>query len=425
MRDDVQLEDHAPSTRRPQRARPPFDCIALLLQGGGALGAYQGGVYEGLAEAGLHPDWTAGISIGAINAALIAGNPPEQRVEKLRRFWEVVTSPNPEWQFARMAFGRATAARDAGDFAMLPAPLDLWGNANAYRVLPEGDDARSLLNQWNAARALFLGASGFFAPRPLTPWLWPKGSTEATSYYDTRPLRTTLERLVDFDRINSDGMRLSVGAVNVRSGNIVYFDSTTHRIGPEHIMASGALPPGFPAVEIEGEHYWDGGLISNTPLRWVVDSLPQHDTLAFQVDLWSAAGEFPRNMAQVSTRQKEIQYSSRTRAESDRFREVQVLRNALSRLIEKLPEELAASPEVAILRPATEHKVWNLIQLIYRSRDYEGDSKDYEFSRRSMEDHWRAGYNDTIRTLRYPEVLERPKSRDGVFMFDVAEHGRE
>jgi NTE family protein len=395
MRDDVQLENHSPvrSKRHRFRGRPPFDCIALLLQGGGALGAYQAGVYEALAESDLHPDWTAGISIGAINAAIIAGNPPDERVEKLRQFWEIVTSP-----------------------------LGYGGDVTA---LLKGDAARSVLNQWSACRALTAGASGFFEPRPLTPWLWPRGSIEATSYYDTRQLRTTLERLVDFDRINSGEMRLSVGAVNVRTGNFVYFDTTTHHIRPEHVMASGALPPGFPAVEIDGEHYWDGGLVSNTPLRWVVENEPERDTLAFQVDLWSSRGELPRNMAQVPTRQKEIQYSSRTRAESNRFREMQILRSALSRLIEKLPEELAASPEVEILRPASQPKVWSLIQLIYRSKEYEGDSKDYEFSRRSMEDHWRAGYHDTIRTLRHPEVLERPRSLDGVSMFDVAEHGRE
>jgi NTE family protein len=423
MRNDVQLENrlkhHWPC------GRPPFECIALLLQGGGALGAYQGGVYEGMAEAGLHPDWTAGISIGAINAALIAGNPPEERVEKLREFWELVTSPYPQWRFPLMPTGRLTSSEENGAAATLPSQHELAGRDNYFTSLLEGDAARILLNQWSAGRALSLGAPGFFAPRPLMPWLWPHGTIEATSYYDTRPLRATLERLVDFDRINRGAMRFSVGAVNVRTGNFVYFDSTTHRIGPEHVMASGALPPGFPAIEIDGEHYWDGGIISNTPLRWVVENEPHRDTLAFQVDLWSSRGEAPRNMAQVPTRQKEIQYSSRTRAESERFREIQVLRNALSRLIEKLPEELAASPEVATLRRATQPKAWNLIQLIYRSKEYEGDAKDYEFSRRSMEERWRAGYHDTTRTLKHPEVLERPSSPDGTFMFDVAEHGRE
>ena len=286
MRDDVQHHNR-PQARFWPRGRPPFERIALLLQGGGALGAYQGGVYEALAEAGLHPDWTAGISIGAINAALIAGNPPEERADRLRRFWELVSSP---------------------------------GYGDGLAPLLNGDSGRTLLNQWSAGQALSLGAPGFFAPRLLTPWLCPHGSIEATSYYDTRPLRATLEQLVDFDRINSGAMRFSVGAVNVRTGNIAYFDSTTHRIRPEHVMASGALPPGFPAVEIEGEHYWDGGLISNTPLSWVVDNHPHRDTLAFQVDLWSSRGALPRNMAQVPTRQKEIQYSSRTRAESNRFR---------------------------------------------------------------------------------------------------------
>jgi NTE family protein len=401
------LTDRNPVSEHPRRrGRPPFERIALLLQGGGALGAYQAGVYQGLAEAALHPDWTAGISIGAINAALIAGNPPEDRVAKLRQFWELVTSTDPYWQF--------------------PPSSTAEGNGLMAQLDPsKGDVVRALSNQWSAARALCLGAPGFFMPRLLTPWLWPHGSTEATSYYDTQALKSTLERLVDFDRINSGAMRFSVGAVNVRTGNFVYFDTATHRIGPEHVMASGALPPGFPAVEIDGEHYWDGGLVSNTPLSWVVDNLPHRDTLAFQVDLWSAQGELPRKMAQIQARQKEIQYSSRTRAELNRFREIQFLRGALSRLIDKLPAELAASPDVDILRPASEPKVWNLVQLGYHSKKYEDDTKDYEFSRRSMEDHWQAGYHDTVRTLRHPEVLERPLSPDGVFTFDIAEHGRE
>ena len=404
------LTDRNPVSEHPQRrGRPPFERIALLLQGGGALGAYQAGVYQGLAEAGLHPDWTAGISIGAINAALIAGNPPEDRVAKFRQFWELVTSTDPYWQFPP-----SSTAEGNDNIATLLAQFDP----------SKGDVVRALSNQWSAARALCLGAPGFFMPRLLTPWLWPHGSTEATSYYDTQSLKSTLERLVDFDRINSGAMRFSVGAVNVRTGNFVYFDNTTHLIRPEHVMASGALPPGFPAIEIDGEHYWDGGLVSNTPLSWVVDNLPHRDTLAFQVDLWSAQGELPRKMAQIQARQKEIQYSSRTRAELNRFREIQFLRGALSRLIEKLPAELAASPEVDILRPASEPKVWNLVQLGYHSKKYEDDTKDYEFSRRSMEDHWQAGYHDTIRTLRHPEVLERPRSPDGVFTFDIAEQGR-
>jgi NTE family protein len=392
------------------KPRPPFERIALALQGGGALGAYQAGVYQALAEAGLHPDWVAGISIGAINAAIIAGNPPASRVDKLREFWELVSRPQMQW------LGHSLLVPDGGGRA---------GNPPDAGPSLKGDVARSLFNQWAATSVLWLGVAGFFTPRAVSPWLWPDGSMEATSYYDTRPLEQTLERLVDFDRINDGPMRLSVGTVNVRTGDFVYFDTTTHRIGPRHILASGALPPGFPAVEIDGQHYWDGGLVSNTPLGWMVDVGPPKDTLVFQVDLWSAGGQFPRNMARVATRQKEIQYSSRTRAESNRFKELQRFKNQVAELLARLPPELAGSPEAARLRPLCERKVGNLIQLIYHSKDYEGDSKDYEFSRPSIAERWRTGYHDTVRTLRHPEVLERPAAPEGVFIFDVARHGRE
>ena len=370
------------------RPRPPFERIALLLQGGGALGAYQAGVYEALAEANLHPDWIAGISIGAINGALIAGNAPEARVDKLRAFWGRVTArPCRHWS-ERLFVGKSDAVRQ-------------W------------------LNQMSANLALVSGASGFFSPRFPAPWLHPAGTVDATSIYDTRDLKATLEQLIDFDRLNTRAIRLSIGAVNVRSGNLVYFDNATHAIGPEHIMASGALPPGFPAIEIEGEHYWDGGLVSNTPLQWLGDSQPRRDTLAFQVDLWSARGELPRTIAEVSTRQKEIQYSSRTRAGTDNFKYVQRLRRAMADLLEKLPEPLQKGPEAQLLRPAAERKVYNIVHLIYRARNYEGHSKDYDFSRSSMEEHWSAGYHDAVRTLRHPEVLQRPTNHEGVFAFDL------
>jgi NTE family protein len=369
----------------------PFECVALVLQGGGALGAYQAGVYEALAEAGIYPNWVAGISIGAINCALIAGNAPEARVDKLRAFWEEITSN----------------------------PWNEWSSA------PSGDATRLWQNQWSSSLALIAGSPGFFAPRYPPPWFYPAGTVNATSLYDTSRLRTTLERLVDFDRLNAAPIRLSIGAVNVRSGNFVYFDTQTHTIGPDHIMASGALPPGFPPIEIEGEQYWDGGLVSNTPLDWVVESQPHFDTLAFQVDLWSARGELPRSLMEVSTRQKEIQYSSRTRASTDSFKRIQRLRRVMADLLDKLPEELGRSPEAALLRKVADRKVYNIVHLNYRPKDYEGPAKDYEFSRRSMEDHWRAGYYDAVRTLRHPEVLEQPANQEGVFTFDLAVDGRE
>jgi NTE family protein len=389
------MPNSRPSNRKTHvpTERPLFERIALLLQGGGALGAYQGGVYQALTEANLHPDWVAGISIGAINSALIAGNPPERRVERLRAFWETVSTPPP---------GIAYFGLDLGD-----------------------ETTHRLVNQARAFGTLVAGAPGFFTPRLPPPYLHPPGSPGALSYYDVTPLKATLERLADFDRINSGEMRFSVGAVNVRSGNFVYFDNMTHRIGPEHVIASGSLPPGFPPTVIDGEHYWDGSLVSNTPLQWVLDSRPRVDTLVFQIDLWNARGELPRDLMEAESRQKEIRYSSRTRAATDQFKKQQLLRRAAAKLLSLIPPELQQIPEVDLLAGEADEKVYNLIQLIYHARNYEGTSKDYEFSRRTMNEHWQSGYNDAVRTLRHPEVLLRPENMDGVFTFDLAVDGRD
>jgi NTE family protein len=385
-----------------QQQRPQFECIALLLQGGGALGAYQAGVYEALAEAGIHPDWVAGISIGAINSALIAGNAPGKRVEKLREFWELVT----------VDVASVAAVRGITQWIQPFMPV-------------EGDAARSLNSRINASWAALRGVPGFFVPRLPSALLYPHGATEAASLYDTSLLRSTLESLVDFDRINSDAVRFSVGAVNVRTGNFVYFDTTTHTIRPEHVMASGALPPSFGAIEIEGDYYWDGGLVSNTPLQWVLDSRPRLNTLAFQVDLWSATGSIPGNLNQVETRRKDIVYSSRTRAGTDSFKYAQRIRNTVADLLAKLPDDLKSGPEAKVLSDIADRKGYNIVHLIYRARKHESHSKDYDFSRSSMEAHWRAGYNDTIRTLRHPKVLEPPSSSEGVVSFDLEHDGRE
>src|SRR5215467_14575464 len=369
--------------------RPPFERIALVLQGGGALGAYQGGVYQALAEADLHPDWVAGISIGAINSALIVGNPPEKRVEKLREFWEAVSTS--------------------------PLGLPYFSSLS----IPD-DSVRSLLNQTRALNILLFGAPHFFAPRFPPPMPWDVSRANAISYYDVAPLKATLERLVDFDRVNAGGTRLSVGAVNVRTGNFVSFDTSTHRIAPAHILASGSLPPGFPATEIDGEYYWDGGIVSNTPLQWVLDSRPRRDTLAFQIDLWSAAGELPRNLADADVRAKEIRFSSRTRAGTDLYKYTQKLRLAFATLVERLPDELRKLPEVAMLAAAADDKVCNIVHLIYRSKKYEGSAKDYEFSRRTMEEHWLAGYRDTVHSLGHPEIFVPPNRLEGVRTFDFS-----
>jgi NTE family protein len=371
-----------------------FEQTVLLLQGGGALGSYQAGVYQALAEANLHPDWVAGISIGAINAALIAGNPPERRVEKLREFWEAVSTP----------------------------PL---GVPYLASIDIKDDVIHRVINQTRALAIMMFGAPHFFTPRLLSPMFWPSPNAEQLSFYDVAPLKATLERLVDFDRLNAGGMRFSVGAVNVKTANFVYFDSTTHRIGPAHIIASGSLPPGFPATEIDGEYYWDGGLVSNTPLQWVLDSRPRLDTLAFQIDLWSARGELPLNLGEAEVRLKEIQFSSRTRAATDQYKRAQRLRIAVAILLEDIPAELRDHPEVQMLAAEADEKVCNIVHLIYNAKNYEGIAKDYEFSRRTMQEHWAAGYEDVVNAISHPEVMQLPDKMEGVRTFDWAHYRQE
>jgi NTE family protein len=383
---DTRLADQAPP-EAPKPSGTPFESVVLVLQGGGALGAYQAGAYEALVEHGVEPTWLAGISIGAINSAIIAGNKPGDRVAKLRAFWEMVSADNTGWN-------------------------DYWS------AFPGADVARNLANQYSAGVVLVNGVSGFFAPRYPPAPLQPKGAIAATSWYDTHVLRATLERLVDFDRINAAQTRLSIGAVNIRTGNFAYFDNAKDKIGPAHVMASAALPPGFPAVEIDGEFYWDGGMVSNTPLDWVLSSPRRLDTLVLQIDLWSARGALPRDLAEVAVRMKEIQFSSRTRAATDQFRHAQALRAAFNRLLAKLPPELAQTPEAKLLARQSDPAVYNLVQLVYRSPTYEGQSKDYEFSRQAMEEHWRAGYRDSQKTLAHPQVLTLPTEPSQVRVFD-------
>jgi NTE family protein len=372
------------------RVNARFEQTVLVLQGGGALGSYQAGVYQALAESNLHLDWVAGISIGAINSALIAGNPPEKRVERLREFWEAVST----------------------------SPLGLPYFPSL--VIPD-DTTHSLLNKTRALGILLFGAPDFFTPRLPPPMPWEVTRADAVSFYDVSPLKITLERLVDFDRINAGGTRLSVGAVNVRTGNFVYFDTTTHRITPAHIIASGSLPPGFPATEIDGEYFWDGGVLSNTPLQWVLDSRPRRDTLAFQIDLWSSQGELPRNLADADVRAKEIRFASRTRVATDLYKYTQKLRIAFATLLEQLPHELRGLPEVALLAAEANKKVCNIVQLIYRAKKYEGSAMDYEFSRRTMEEHWLAGYRDAVDSLSHQEIFEPPDRLEGVRTFDYSE----
>jgi len=373
-------------------ARPQtheFDTIALLLQGGGALGAYQGGVYEALAEENIEPSWVCGVSIGAVNGAIIAGNKPADRVLKLREFWESITT-NSQW------FGE-----------------NLFDNL----VEKSGVAAHSLWNQIYANSFIWGGVPGFFKPHTRLPFFYPEGTLDATSYYNTKDFKATLEKYINFDLLNDPKIRFSISAVNVRSGNYVIFETPDTIIGPEHIMASGALPPGLPAVEIDGEYYWDGGLISNTPLQWVLDK-HERDALIFQVDLWNSQGRFPSNMADVITRQKEIQYSSRTRAITTHFSTAQKLRHNFAELYKKLPEKLKDSNEVRVLLEASDTHEYNIVHLIYRAKAYEDFAKDYQFSRANMIEHWKSGYADTKESLKHKEIYKKPKNAEGIKIFD-------
>jgi len=378
--------------KTPIRTRHGFDRVALLLQGGGALGSYQAGVYEALAEADLEPDWVAGISIGAINAALIAGNAREERVARLREFWDEVSS----------------------------APLGMFSIPHVPQVDFQQDFVRRMVNQSRAMGIAMFGAPGFFSPRSPLELTMPAATPDRLSIYSVDRLQRTLERLVDFDRINAGPMRLSVGATNVQTGNFVYFDTTTHTIKAKHIMASGALPPGFPATEVDGEYYWDGGIVSNTPLEWVLDSRPREDTLAFQVDLWNAKGELPKDFTGAQVREKEVRFSSKTRAATDRYKYAQKLRIAMANLLKDMPADLRNSPDAKLLAAEADDRVCNIVQLIYESKAYEGVSKDYEFSRRTTNEHWRVGYEDTLRTLSHGEALIPPDRHVGVRTFDLA-----
>ena len=371
----------------PARALP-----VLVLQGGGALGSYQAGAYQALCRFDFEPEWVAGISIGAVNAAIIAGNDRDKRVEKLKEFWNMVSAPVP------------------------------------WKPLGSSDRSRSVFNETSAAIIATFGVPGFFTPRIPPAPLWPPGHPESQSYYDTAPLKRTLERLVDFDRINDLKVRLSVGAVGVTTGNFRYFDNFEFRklgkkIGPEHIMASGALPPGFPSVEIEGEHYWDGGISSNTPLDYVLDAETDRDLLIFQVDLFSARGLLPQTLLEAAEREKDIRFSSRTRMNTDKNREIHNARRAVRDLISKLPDYLKNDPSVEYLSKAAKENTVTVVHLIYRSKNYETSSKDYDFSHLAMVEHWNAGARDVHLSMRHKDWLERPQSGETMVTYDLTGDG--
>jgi NTE family protein len=359
---------HTSTGRRRARAMPLPEQVALVLQGGGALGSYQAGVFEGLADAAVPIDWVAGISIGAVNAALIAGNPPERRVAALRAFWGEMTSALP-----------------------------------SFPLYPD-DQLREAVHEWSAGFVAMAGVPGFFGPRFVPPMFATPGSCGALSFYDSAPLAKTLDDLVDWDLVNDGPMRLSVGAVDIESGNFRYFDSATERLDARHVMASGALPPGLPPVEIDGKWWWDGGLVSNTPLQHVLDH--QTDSLlVFQVDLFSAAADRPRTIMDVMAREKEIRFSSRTRQVTDELIRLRKERELIRKVLAKLPPDLREDAEVEALAALAKEQPVSLVHLIYRANAWEGGSRDFEFSARTMREHWTAGEAAVDETLANAEIL--------------------
>ncbi len=362
---------------RPERCQQ----IALVFQGGGALGAYQAGVYQALHEAGIEPDWVSGVSIGAINAAIIAGSPRDKRLDRLRTFWNKITE-RPVWAYT-----------------------------------PDGDIYRRARNATSALMTMTMGQPGFFKPHQVNPWLSPAGARAATSFYDASPLSNTLNELVDFSLINEGRLRFAVGAVNVLSGNFVYFDNRTDIIGLEHVMASGALPPALPMVKIGTDYFWDGGIVSNTPLQHVLDQNDCQNTLIFQVDLFSSRGQLPRDMADVLGRHKDIIYSSRTRYNTDVYRRLREWKMRTYEALMKVPEEHLSEEEKQLRDELAVLPEITILHLIYQQKAYEGHARDYDFSGTSMREHWQSGYDDTKHTLTHKAWLAMPDR--GIKVHDV------
>jgi NTE family protein len=376
---------------------PAYDEIGLVLQGGGALGSYQAGVYEGMAEVGIEPTRISGISIGALNTAIIAGNAPANRVEALRGFWNTISQP-------------------ADMFSQVGAHIPAWPGFE--------DTGRRWTSAWAATRTLMEGQDGFFLPRMQSPFAGASPQRpDQVSYYDTSALRDTLLKYADFDRINDAKLRVSVAAVNVRTGNLIYFDNQTMRLAPEHFIASGALPPGFPAVEIDGEFYWDGGLVSNTPLTEIVRESQHKDTIVFQVDLWNATGKLPGDFLDISERIKDIQYSSRTRAITAFMSDSQKHAQMIKALLEHIPEKVRlANPLLQEAQKTADGSAVNVVHLIYKNKSFEGHYKDYEFSRDTMLEHWASGLEDIRRSFAHPEWFDIPSREVGFVTRDVHRH---
>ena len=357
--------------------------VVLVLQGGGALGAYQAGVYQALMEGGIEPDWVIGTSIGAINGALIAGNEPKNRISKLRKFWDGATK--------------------AGPFGLMQ-----W--ASAF-----GNTLTNLDTVMN-------GIPGFFQANPYALWAskFPVG-IERASYYTTDALKETLGRLVDFDCINSKHTRLTVGAVNVRTSEMRYFDSRDMQLGPAHVMASGALPPAFPAAMIDGEPYWDGGIYSNTPMEVVLDDNPRRDSLIFSMNLWQPSGPDPQTIDDVTARQKDIQYASRGKSHVARQEQLHRLRHVIRELTREIPTEKRDVPRLKELASYGCGTTMHLVRLLSPSLAGEDHTKDIDFTRAGIATRWQAGHDHAHRVLAEKPWECRVETLQGVLVHESNE----
>jgi NTE family protein len=392
------MDETTPSAKPVQgksRRSLPFEGVALVFQGGGALGAYQAGVFQAIYEENIEVSWVCGTSIGAVNGALIVGNLPERRVERLREFWETITAP--QVSFLNMPW--------------LPR-----------LALAENSQTRSWANKISILTAMLQGTPGFFSARLFPPVNAPAKDPSQVGYYDISPLRTTLVNLVDFDLINSHSMRLSVGATNVRTGASTFFNSNERALSISHILASTSLPPAFPPTEVEGEYYWDGAVVSNTPMQHVIDNRQRDSALIFQVDLWDPNGEVPLDIPSAFLRATEIHSASRVNISIEQYKKMESHRIALCSFLDRLPEQYQNDPNAKLLEQEARVKAATIVQLRYQSRNYEISGKTFEFSRRAMEEHWQAGYEDTKIALEEPGVFEPPKVAEALRIFDV-HHG--
>ena len=365
-----------------------FKSIACTFQGGGALGAYQAGVLRALDEEGYFPDWYIGTSIGAINAAIAAGNPENIRVEKLHQFWKSIATPS--------TIGET--------------------------LLPNDPDSRKIHHLMSAHSAILFGQPGFFTPRfPPPQWGWHR-NPDKISYYDTAPLRNTLEQYIDFDRINNKKIaRLCIGAVEICSGKMVYFDSYNQKIGPEHVMASGALPPGFPAIEVEGKFYWDGGISNNTPISYVLSNQHRRNVLCFMVHLFDSFGLNPTTLDEVLKRKKDIEFSSRFTKTIQLYQQIQTLKNTIHMLSDLVPKEKKSDPKIKLCISRGHQSTISLVRFLYRHDETELSSKDYEFSSKSINERLANGYHDGTMAIKKSPWLKPVPATEGIALYDMSD----